>query len=125
MDERESHQNKYAAQKHETFTGIDRRNLEECVYVRVCVRVCACVKTCVCGSDSGRGSSLLDRAIADRRQLNAMTLPDFSDPETGRRTHSHLLSVMGDMASSFLHIDAFSLVSKENVYKKSFPLFKL
>ncbi|MBN3319383.1 TTC7B protein, partial [Atractosteus spatula] len=36
-------------------------------------------------SDSGRGSSLLDRAIADRRQLNTMTLPDFSDPETGRR----------------------------------------
>ncbi|KAK0132545.1 Tetratricopeptide repeat protein 7B [Merluccius polli] len=34
-------------------------------------------------SDSGRGSSLLDRAIADRRQLNAMTLPDFSDPDTG------------------------------------------
>uniref|UniRef100_A0A8C7TRI2 Tetratricopeptide repeat protein 7 N-terminal domain-containing protein n=1 Tax=Oncorhynchus mykiss TaxID=8022 RepID=A0A8C7TRI2_ONCMY len=33
--------------------------------------------------DSGRGSSLLDRAIADRRTLNAMTLPDFSDPETG------------------------------------------
>ncbi|XP_029688537.1 tetratricopeptide repeat protein 7B isoform X1 [Takifugu rubripes] len=33
-------------------------------------------------SDSGRGSSLLDRAITDRRQLNAMTLPDFSDPET-------------------------------------------
>uniref|UniRef100_A0A672G115 Tetratricopeptide repeat protein 7B n=1 Tax=Salarias fasciatus TaxID=181472 RepID=A0A672G115_SALFA len=39
-------------------------------------------------SDSGRGSSLLDRAIADRRQLNAMTLPDFSDPETGRHAHS-------------------------------------
>ncbi|KAI5101939.1 tetratricopeptide repeat protein 7B, partial [Silurus meridionalis] len=34
-------------------------------------------------SDSGRGSSLLDRAMADRRQLNAVTLPDFSDPETG------------------------------------------
>uniref|UniRef100_A0A8C6MBC1 Tetratricopeptide repeat domain 7B n=1 Tax=Nothobranchius furzeri TaxID=105023 RepID=A0A8C6MBC1_NOTFU len=33
-------------------------------------------------SDSGRGSSLLDRAIADRRQLTAMTLPDFSDPDT-------------------------------------------
>ncbi|XP_050567058.1 tetratricopeptide repeat protein 7B isoform X4 [Cygnus atratus] len=33
-------------------------------------------------SDSGRGSSLLDRAIADRRQLNTITLPDFSDPET-------------------------------------------
>uniref|UniRef100_A0A7M4EJW6 Tetratricopeptide repeat protein 7B n=1 Tax=Crocodylus porosus TaxID=8502 RepID=A0A7M4EJW6_CROPO len=29
-------------------------------------------------SDSGRGSSLLDRAIADRRQLNTITLPDFS-----------------------------------------------
>ncbi|CAI5764392.1 tetratricopeptide repeat protein 7B isoform X3 [Podarcis muralis] len=34
-------------------------------------------------SDSGRGSSLLDRAIADRRQLSTITLPDFSDPETG------------------------------------------
>ncbi|RXM92229.1 Tetratricopeptide repeat protein 7B [Acipenser ruthenus] len=34
-------------------------------------------------SDSGRGSSLLDRAMADRRQINTMTLPDFSDPETG------------------------------------------
>ncbi|XP_057638119.1 tetratricopeptide repeat protein 7B isoform X2 [Chionomys nivalis] len=33
-------------------------------------------------SDSGRGSSLLDRTIADRRQLNTITLPDFSDPET-------------------------------------------
>ncbi|XP_075700479.1 tetratricopeptide repeat protein 7B isoform X1 [Rhinoderma darwinii] len=33
-------------------------------------------------SDSGRGSSLLDRAIADRRQLNSITMPDFSDPET-------------------------------------------
>ncbi|XP_077322893.1 tetratricopeptide repeat protein 7B isoform X4 [Lithobates pipiens] len=33
-------------------------------------------------SDSGRGSSLLDRAIADRRQMNAMSLPDFSDPDT-------------------------------------------
>ncbi|XP_073751847.1 tetratricopeptide repeat protein 7B isoform X8 [Callorhinus ursinus] len=33
--------------------------------------------------DSGRGSSLLDRTIADRRQLNTITLPDFSDPETG------------------------------------------
>ncbi|XP_067894667.1 tetratricopeptide repeat protein 7B isoform X1 [Heterodontus francisci] len=34
-------------------------------------------------SDSGRGSSLLDRVIADRRNLNAISLPDFSDPETG------------------------------------------
>ncbi|XP_028838213.1 tetratricopeptide repeat protein 7B [Denticeps clupeoides] len=39
-------------------------------------------------SDSGRGSSLLDRAIADRRQLNAMTLPDFSDPETASSSSS-------------------------------------
>uniref|UniRef100_A0A673NCJ8 Tetratricopeptide repeat protein 7B-like n=1 Tax=Sinocyclocheilus rhinocerous TaxID=307959 RepID=A0A673NCJ8_9TELE len=39
-------------------------------------------------SDSGRGSSLLDRAVADRRQLNAMTLPDFSDPETGESSHA-------------------------------------
>ncbi|XP_037397744.1 tetratricopeptide repeat protein 7B isoform X2 [Pygocentrus nattereri] len=39
-------------------------------------------------SDSGRGSSLLDRAIADRRQLNTMTLPDFSDPETASRSSS-------------------------------------
>ncbi|MEE6494317.1 hypothetical protein FKM82_017092 [Ascaphus truei] len=38
---------------------------------------------CVFMLDSGRGSSLLDRAIADRRQLNTITLPDFSDPETG------------------------------------------
>ncbi len=46
------------------------------------------VCVCVC-SDSGRGSSLLDRAVADRRQLNAMTLPDFSDPETGERSPTH------------------------------------
>ncbi|XP_021171591.1 tetratricopeptide repeat protein 7B isoform X1 [Fundulus heteroclitus] len=41
-------------------------------------------------SDSGRGSSLLDRAIADRRQLNAMTLPDFSDPDTVSGSSSSL-----------------------------------
>ncbi|XP_074764638.1 tetratricopeptide repeat protein 7B isoform X5 [Athene noctua] len=40
-------------------------------------------------SDSGRGSSLLDRAIADRRQLNTITLPDFSDPETGNPSDAH------------------------------------
>nr|XP_057946565.1 tetratricopeptide repeat protein 7B isoform X1 [Doryrhamphus excisus] len=39
-------------------------------------------------SDSGRGSSLLDRTVADRRQLNAMTLPDFSDPETASGSSS-------------------------------------
>ncbi|XP_025757038.1 tetratricopeptide repeat protein 7B isoform X1 [Oreochromis niloticus] len=43
-----------------------------------------------CQPDSGRGSSLLDRAIADRRQLNAMTLPDFSDPETVSGSSSSL-----------------------------------
>ncbi|XP_059108847.1 tetratricopeptide repeat protein 7B-like, partial [Peromyscus eremicus] len=40
-------------------------------------------------SDSGRGSSLLDRTIADRRQLNTITLPDFSDPETGNSPEAH------------------------------------
>ncbi|XP_068110676.1 tetratricopeptide repeat protein 7B isoform X2 [Hyperolius riggenbachi] len=39
-------------------------------------------------SDSGRGSSLLDRAIADRRQLNNITMPDFSDPETASESSS-------------------------------------
>ncbi|XP_075048305.1 tetratricopeptide repeat protein 7B isoform X1 [Mixophyes fleayi] len=39
-------------------------------------------------SDSGRGSSLLDRAIADRRQLNTITMPDFSDPETASESSS-------------------------------------
>ncbi|KAM9787212.1 tetratricopeptide repeat protein 7B isoform 4-T4 [Syngnathus typhle] len=42
-------------------------------------------------SDSGRGSSLLDRAVADRRQLNAMTLPDFSDPDTGGPQDANVL----------------------------------
>ncbi|XP_017737795.1 PREDICTED: tetratricopeptide repeat protein 7B isoform X3 [Rhinopithecus bieti] len=40
-------------------------------------------------SDSGRGSSLLDRTIADRRQLNTITLPDFSDPETGNSPEAY------------------------------------
>ncbi|XP_053330994.1 tetratricopeptide repeat protein 7B isoform X1 [Spea bombifrons] len=39
-------------------------------------------------SDSGRGSSLLDRAIAERRQLNTMSLPDFSDPDTASDSSS-------------------------------------
>ncbi|MEE6494316.1 hypothetical protein FKM82_017092, partial [Ascaphus truei] len=43
---------------------------------------------CVFMLDSGRGSSLLDRAIADRRQLNTITLPDFSDPETASDSSS-------------------------------------
>uniref|UniRef100_A0A8C7MFV7 Tetratricopeptide repeat domain 7B n=1 Tax=Oncorhynchus kisutch TaxID=8019 RepID=A0A8C7MFV7_ONCKI len=36
-----------------------------------------------CYNLTNPSSSLLDRAIVDRRTLNAMTLPDFSDPETG------------------------------------------
>ncbi len=56
----------------------------------VLIASCFLSSLCVC-SDSGRGSSLLDRAVADRRQLNAMTLPDFSDPETGERSHTHKL----------------------------------
>ncbi|XP_077123788.1 tetratricopeptide repeat protein 7B isoform X2 [Ranitomeya variabilis] len=56
-------------------------------------------------SDSGRGSSLLDRAITDRRQLNTITLPDFSDPETvfeGRSPdipHSHGFDSMFSVCS--------------------------
>uniref|UniRef100_A0A8C6NWP3 Tetratricopeptide repeat domain 7B n=1 Tax=Nothobranchius furzeri TaxID=105023 RepID=A0A8C6NWP3_NOTFU len=49
-------------------------------------------------SDSGRGSSLLDRAIADRRQLTAMTLPDFSDPDTGRKSE-RFPQMFGSLAS--------------------------
>ncbi|XP_041327955.1 tetratricopeptide repeat protein 7B isoform X3 [Pyrgilauda ruficollis] len=44
-------------------------------------------------SDSGRGSSLLDRAIADRRQLNTITLPDFNDPETGNPSDAYFHGV--------------------------------
>uniref|UniRef100_A0A3P8R7I0 Tetratricopeptide repeat protein 7B n=1 Tax=Astatotilapia calliptera TaxID=8154 RepID=A0A3P8R7I0_ASTCA len=51
-------------------------------------------------SDSGRGSSLLDRAIADRRQLNAMTLPDFSDPETVSPTSPSTMSTVSSPLSS-------------------------
>lgn len=52
---------------------------------------------CLACSDSGRGSSLLDRTIADRRQLNTITLPDFSDPETGETgsTLGHVVSERG------------------------------
>ncbi|XP_075700480.1 tetratricopeptide repeat protein 7B isoform X2 [Rhinoderma darwinii] len=56
-------------------------------------------------SDSGRGSSLLDRAIADRRQLNSITMPDFSDPETGSIhatsiAASRVEQALSEMASS-------------------------
>uniref|UniRef100_A0A8C5FT71 Tetratricopeptide repeat protein 7 N-terminal domain-containing protein n=1 Tax=Gadus morhua TaxID=8049 RepID=A0A8C5FT71_GADMO len=59
-------------------------------------------------SDSGRGSSLLDRAIADRRQLNAMTLPDFSDPDTGS---VHATSIAASRVEQALSEVASSLQS--------------
>ncbi|XP_052001954.1 tetratricopeptide repeat protein 7B-like isoform X2 [Xyrauchen texanus] len=59
-------------------------------------------------SDSGRGSSLLDRAIADRRQLSAMTLPDFSDPETGS---IHATSIAASRVEQALSEVASSLQS--------------
>uniref|UniRef100_A0A671LUL9 Tetratricopeptide repeat protein 7B-like n=1 Tax=Sinocyclocheilus anshuiensis TaxID=1608454 RepID=A0A671LUL9_9TELE len=58
--------------------------------------------------DSGRGSSLLDRAVADRRQLNAMTLPDFSDPETGS---VHATSIAASRVEQALSEVASSLQS--------------
>ncbi|XP_076834002.1 tetratricopeptide repeat protein 7B [Brachyhypopomus gauderio] len=59
-------------------------------------------------SDSGRGSSLLDRAVADRRHLNAMTLPDFSDPETGS---VHATSIAASRVEQALSEVASSLQS--------------
>ncbi|KAG8449055.1 hypothetical protein GDO86_015926 [Hymenochirus boettgeri] len=59
-------------------------------------------------SDSGRGSSLLDRAIADRRQLNSITLPDFSDPETGS---VHATSIAASRVEQALSEVASSLQS--------------
>uniref|UniRef100_A0A5F8GG73 Tetratricopeptide repeat protein 7B n=1 Tax=Monodelphis domestica TaxID=13616 RepID=A0A5F8GG73_MONDO len=59
-------------------------------------------------SDSGRGSSLLDRTIADRRQLNTITLPDFSDPETGS---VHATSIAASRVEQALSEVASSLQS--------------
>ncbi|XP_058843713.1 tetratricopeptide repeat protein 7B isoform X1 [Acipenser ruthenus] len=59
-------------------------------------------------SDSGRGSSLLDRAMADRRQINTMTLPDFSDPETGS---VHATSIAASRVEQALSEVASSLQS--------------
>nr|XP_020021657.1 tetratricopeptide repeat protein 7B-like [Castor canadensis] len=55
-------------------------------------------------SDSGRGSSLLDRTIADRRQLNTITLPDFSDPETVSDSSSSSSSSSLSRTESPLHL---------------------
>ncbi|MGH0170338.1 UNVERIFIED_CONTAM: hypothetical protein FKN15_059352 [Acipenser sinensis] len=59
-------------------------------------------------SDSGRGSSLLDRTMADRRQINTMTLPDFSDPETGS---VHATSIAASRVEQALSEVASSLQS--------------
>uniref|UniRef100_M3ZEI5 Tetratricopeptide repeat domain 7B n=1 Tax=Xiphophorus maculatus TaxID=8083 RepID=M3ZEI5_XIPMA len=59
-------------------------------------------------NDSGRGSSLLDRAIPDRRQLNAMTLPDFSDPDAGS---VHATSIAASRVEQALSEVASSLQS--------------
>uniref|UniRef100_A0A4W3JN57 Tetratricopeptide repeat domain 7B n=1 Tax=Callorhinchus milii TaxID=7868 RepID=A0A4W3JN57_CALMI len=58
--------------------------------------------------DSGRGSSLLDRVIADRRNLNTITLPDFSDPETGS---IHATSIAASRVEQALSEVASSLQS--------------
>ncbi|XP_058843714.1 tetratricopeptide repeat protein 7B isoform X2 [Acipenser ruthenus] len=67
-------------------------------------------------SDSGRGSSLLDRAMADRRQINTMTLPDFSDPETASSSSS---SISGSEPS--LH---FFVSSHHSPHSKPDPILK-
>ncbi|XP_078007559.1 tetratricopeptide repeat protein 7B isoform X6 [Phascolarctos cinereus] len=54
-------------------------------------------------SDSGRGSSLLDRTIADRRQLNTITLPDFSDPETGNSPEAYVHGFSSLFSVSSIH----------------------
>uniref|UniRef100_UPI00398F74FF tetratricopeptide repeat protein 7B isoform X1 n=1 Tax=Pristiophorus japonicus TaxID=55135 RepID=UPI00398F74FF len=59
-------------------------------------------------SDSGRGSSLLDRVIADRRNLNTVTLPDFSDVETGS---VHATSIAASRVEQALSEVASSLQS--------------
>nr|XP_051682097.1 tetratricopeptide repeat protein 7B isoform X3 [Oryctolagus cuniculus] len=57
-------------------------------------------------SDSGRGSSLLDRTIADRRQLNTITLPDFSDPETVSDSSSSSSSLSRTESSLHLFVSS-------------------
>ncbi|XP_044230921.1 tetratricopeptide repeat protein 7B isoform X2 [Thunnus albacares] len=71
-------------------------------------------------SDSGRGSSLLDRAIADRRQLNAMTLPDFSDPDTVSGSSS---SHSGSEPVSPSTMSTFSSLLSSPLSSPSSPVF--
>ncbi|XP_049917764.1 tetratricopeptide repeat protein 7B isoform X2 [Epinephelus moara] len=78
-------------------------------------------------SDSGRGSSLLDRAIADRRQLNAMTLPDFSDPETvsgSSSSHSGSEPISPTSPSTISTFSTFSSLSSP-LSSPSSPIFIL
>uniref|UniRef100_UPI003AAEA8B8 tetratricopeptide repeat protein 7B isoform X1 n=1 Tax=Centroberyx gerrardi TaxID=166262 RepID=UPI003AAEA8B8 len=80
-------------------------------------------------SDSGRGSSLLDRAVADRRQLNAMTLPDFSDPETvsgssSSHSGSEPVSPNSPASSSTFSSSTFSSFSSP-LSSPSSPVFPL
>ncbi|XP_078031041.1 tetratricopeptide repeat protein 7B isoform X3 [Epinephelus lanceolatus] len=78
-------------------------------------------------SDSGRGSSLLDRAIADRRQLNAMTLPDFSDPETvsgSSSSHSGSEPISPTSPSTISTFSTFSSLSSP-LSSPSSPVFIL
>nr|XP_030130704.3 tetratricopeptide repeat protein 7B isoform X1 [Taeniopygia guttata] len=73
-------------------------------------------------SDSGRGSSLLDRAIADRRQLNTITLPDFSDPETGS---VHATSIAASRVEQALSEVASSLQSSAPKQGPMYPWMTL
>ncbi|XP_058471410.1 tetratricopeptide repeat protein 7B isoform X1 [Solea solea] len=76
-------------------------------------------------SDSGRGSSLLDRAIADRRQINAMTLPDFSDPETvsaSSSSHSGSEAISPTSPSTFSTLSS-PLSSPSSLSSLSSPVF--
>ncbi|XP_060919012.1 tetratricopeptide repeat protein 7B isoform X1 [Labrus mixtus] len=78
-------------------------------------------------SDSGRGSSLLDRAVADRRQLNAMTLPDFSDPDTvsgSSSSHSGSELVSPTSPSTLSTFSTFSSLSSP-MSSPSSPVFIL
>uniref|UniRef100_A0A8C5N6R3 Tetratricopeptide repeat protein 7 N-terminal domain-containing protein n=1 Tax=Gouania willdenowi TaxID=441366 RepID=A0A8C5N6R3_GOUWI len=79
-----------------------------CSPVNTCCRSGRASTTSPTPGTSYSYSSLLDRAIADRRQLNAMTLPDFSDPETGSL---HATSIAASRVEQALSEVASSLQS--------------
>ncbi|XP_058254938.1 tetratricopeptide repeat protein 7B isoform X2 [Hemibagrus wyckioides] len=83
-------------------------------------------------SDSGRGSSLLDRAVADRRQLNTVTLPDFSDPETASPSSFLMMSQPSSPSSPFFPLSSLYPTSPlprsdplGHVFCDHFPLRRL